>query len=339
MRSVKTAKRAAPRGFGLGGLVRALSSRWAGRGAIKPRSRGAALPRRALGAERSRWRGVWMSGRGLRGVGFAATALLFATTGLYGVAVGGHFTSLGQAGSAAFAAVTRAVGFGLREITVTGAQRMTPAEVVERMGLTGTTSLLAFDANAARARLIGVSWIRSASVRVFLPGRVAVTIVEREPFAIWQRGGQVALIDREGNVIGPYDDARFSHLPLVVGEGAERRVGEIGALLDPHPTVRSRVRAAVLVAERRWTLKLADGVDVMLPESDPAGAMAMLARLDRDTGILNRDIAAVDLRLADRVVVRLTDRAATIRADQLRQRTRMPQRAELRSVIATRRPM
>lgn len=337
MRPVKAAKRTTTRGSGPGVIAR-LVSRLRGNAPGKSgRARANPLPRKAIGAERARWRSVWTSGRGVRGAGVLAVIGLFAATGLYGAVAGGHVPSVGQAWRLGFSAVTRHAGFGLAEVTITGAQRMTPAEVIEQMGLTGTTSLLAFDANEARERLLEAPWIRSATVRVYLPGRVAVTVTEREPFAIWQRQGQVSLIDRAGRVIGPYDDARFSHLPLVVGEGAERRVGEVGALLDPHPAVRSRVRAAVLVAERRWTLKLADGVDVMLPEADPAGAMTLLARLDRDTGLLNRDVAAIDMRLADRVVVRLTDRAAGMRNDQLRQRTRMPQRAERQIILATRR--
>jgi cell division protein FtsQ len=286
------------------------------------------LPRRALKAERSWWRDRWTRGEGLRGWGLAATAVLFGATGAYGLALGGALPGPRALAATAMDETTRRLGFGLAEVEVTGLVRMTPSEVVERMELTAATSLIGFDAEGARRRLLAVPWIRSATVRVYLPGKIAVSLVERDPFAIWQREGQVLLVDREGRVIGPYDDPRFSHLPLVVGRGAERRVGEVGALLDPHPAIRSRVRAAVLVADRRWTLKLGDGVDVMLPEIDPAGAVALLARLDRDTGLLNRDIAAVDLRLPSRVVVRLTDRAAGIRADQLRTRSRMPQRAE-----------
>jgi cell division protein FtsQ len=314
------------RRFGLDAMARALARLRSRRTAIPARDgRPAPKLRRALRVERFDWRERFRRGRPPRFLGLGLLVALFAATGLAGAVHGGHFAALRRAPAEAFAAATRAAGFGLAEVRLTGASRLTPGEVMEAMGLDHTTSLLAFDAEAARRRLLSHAAIKSASVRVYLPATVAVTLAEREAFAIWQRAGQVMLIDREGRAIGPYDDPRFSHLPLVVGEGAERRVAEFGALLDPYPTIRSRVRAGVLVADRRWTLKLADGVDVMLPERHAAEAVALLARLDRESGLLNRDVAAIDLRLADRVVVRLTDRAAAIRSDALRARSRMPQ--------------
>lgn len=321
LRGTQQAKRGG--GFGLGALARSSSRKEP----IVRRTRGgqaSPAPKKALRAERGRWRARWSSGRHFGGLGILSCLGLFLATGVYGAVQGGHVAGASQVPSLAFASITRAVGFRVQELRVTGATRLDGADLMQRMGIDHTTSLLAFDAQTARLRLLEDPLVKSATVRVFYPGTLDVTIAEREPFAIWQRAGQVMLIDRDGRVISPYDDIRFSHLPLVVGEGADRRVGEIGRLLDPHPAIRSRVRAAVLVAERRWTLKLGDGVDVMLPEIDPGAAVGLLARLDRDTGLLNRDIAAVDLRLQDRVVVRLTDRGAQLRGETLRARSRMP---------------
>ena len=47
-------------------------------------------------------------------------------------------------------------------------------------------------------------------------------------------------------------------------------------------------------------------------------ALDTLVKLDRDNKILSRDIAAIDLRLPDRVTVRLSDEAAAARLDALK---------------------
>jgi cell division protein FtsQ len=78
------------------------------------------------------------------------------------------------------------------------------------------------------------------------------------------------------------------------------------------------VRASVLVAERRWNLRLNNGIDVRLPEADVEQALDRLVALDRDKKLLSRDIVAVDLRLPDRVTVRLSDAAAQVRDDALK---------------------
>ena len=47
-----------------------------------------------------------------------------------------------------------------------------------------------------------------------------------------------------------------------------------------------------------------------MPEENAPAAVARLARLERDARILDKDVLAVDLRMADRVVVRLTEESA-----------------------------
>ena len=56
---------------------------------------------------------------------------------------------------------------------------------------------------------------------------------------------------------------------------------------------------------RRWNVQLDDSIEIKLPEEDPAGAWIRLAEIERTQGILKRDLAAVDLRLPDRLVVTL----------------------------------
>jgi cell division protein FtsQ len=84
--------------------------------------------------------------------------------------------------------------------------------------------------------------------------------------------------------------------------------------------MRDFVRASVLVGERRWNLRLKNGIDVRLPESDVAPALERLVALDNEKNLITRDIVAIDLRLPDRVTVRLSEAAAQARIDALKDR-------------------
>src|SRR6266853_823728 len=117
---------------------------------------------------------------------------------------------------------------------------------------------------------------------------------------------------------------RYADLPLVVGIGAETRAREFLAMLDRRPELRANVRACVLVAERRWNLRLKNGVDVRLPEFDVEQALDQLAALERDTKLSNRDITAIDLRLADRITVRLSDGALQAREEAAKKKLQKP---------------
>ena len=63
---------------------------------------------------------------------------------------------------------------------------------------------------------------------------------------------------------------------------------------------------------------LKNGIAVRLPEAEVERALDTLVKLDRDNKILSRDIAAIDLRLLDRVTVQLSDEAAAARAEALK---------------------
>ena len=78
------------------------------------------------------------------------------------------------------------------------------------------------------------------------------------------------------------------------------------------------MRAAVFVGERRWNLRLKNGLDIRLPEQDVGRALAMLSKLDKEDKLFTRDITAVDARLPDRVTVRLSEDAAKARDDLLK---------------------
>ena len=67
------------------------------------------------------------------------------------------------------------------------------------------------------------------------------------------------------------------------------------------------------VANRRWNLKLANGLEIRLPEGDTARALKKVAELDRTQKILSGDAVAVDLRLSGRVTIRMRGDAASRR--------------------------
>jgi cell division protein FtsQ len=217
-------------------------------------------------------------------------------------------------------ALGNALGFRIQQHSLAGHRQLSERQVLAIAGVTDRTSLLFLDVDAARARLTASPWIVEASVHKYYPGGLRIEITEREAFALWQKDAKVSVIAADGTVLAPLDDRRFAALPLVVGPGAAKKARDFLAVLDRYPAIRDSVRASILVAERRWNLKLKNGIDVRLPESDVEGGLERLAALERDKKLTTRDITAVDLRLADRVTVRLSDSAAQAREDALKPR-------------------
>ena len=257
---------------------------------------------------------------------FAATlgtAGFLALTGLYGAILGGHMPSVVQ-GVAAHG------GFAVDDVRMAGNKETSDIDVLEKLELTGWTSLVGFDADAARERIAGLPWVESASVRKIYPDVLEVTIEERKAFAIWQHGRELSLIDAEGRIIAPFRQERFATLPLVIGRGANERAAEFLSRLDRVPGLAARTKALIRVADRRWDLRLENGIAIRLPEFGEDAAVDEIARLDREQGILSRDIAAVDMRLEDRLVVQLTPDAVVRREAALKEQEKLRGKPEKR---------
>jgi cell division protein FtsQ len=253
-----------------------------------------------------------------RGAGVVGSIVLIAAALAYGAVAGQHVSAAIDWTKAGRDIAANALGFRIAAIALTGEKEVSREEVLTTAGVTGRASLLFLDADAARTRLLANPWIADAAVLKLYPNRLQITITERHAFALWQKDGRLSVIAADGTVLEPFVENRYLGLPLVVGRDAERRAKEFLAVVDRYPDIRSALRASILVADRRWDLRLTNGIDVQLPEDDVAAALDRLVELDRDKKLLSRDITAVDLRLPDRVTVRLSDAAAAARDEALK---------------------
>jgi len=245
--------------------------------------------------------------------------LIGATT--YGVVKGDHVTTIQTAIKDAGDAAANAAGMRIAAVSLSGQRQVSREEIFAAAGVTENSSLLFLDVLAARTKLEAIPWIAEATVRKLYPDRLQITVTEREAFALWQQQGKIQVIAADGTVLATKVEQRLAALPFVVGNGAAPKARDFLAVLDKYPAVRDQVRAAILVGDRRWNLRLKNGIDVRLPDTDVERALETLARFDREKSLLSRDIVAVDLRLADRITVRMSDALAQAREEALKAKT------------------
>ena len=277
------------------------------------------------------WHGISPRWRGLRrafivlinlkipnGLGSSAAAILLAASAIYGAVRGGHGQEIADNIQNICDDAANTVGFRISEIALTGEHELGRQRVLTIAGITGRSSLLFLDPAQTRKRLMANPWIQQATVLKLYPGRLRIDVKERRPFALWQKDGNVYVIAEDGTVLEAFVPQRFATLPLVVGDGAEREAPSFLKLLDRFPDIAPHVQASVLVADRRWDLSLKDKMVVKLPEAAPDKALSTLVELDHAKKLLSRDITVVDLRLPDRVAVKLSDAAYAAREDALK---------------------
>lgn len=255
----------------------------------------------------------------------ATGALVFGFLGgafAYAAVRGGAYENFIQTVGTPGDLVARALGMGVDTVTISGISELTEKEILAYAGVKARNSLPYLDAEGMRTRLRSVPMVRDAEVRKLYPSRLAITVVERQPYALWQKDGQISIVSADGVPIDTLHDNRYATLPLIVGDGANERLEQYRRIVEAAGDLGGRIKAGALVSRRRWSLHTTDNVEIRLPELEPEAAVQRLARLQRDHRILDKDIVALDLRVPGRVEVQLSNEAASARLEALTRKTK-----------------
>lgn len=198
-------------------------------------------------------------------------------------------------------------GFRLNNLTVFGRNQTAPEDIIAAVNVEQGAPILTIDLASTREAIESLPWVESARVERQLPDTIHIEIEERKAFALWQRDGRYTLVDAKGNAIGDVAGA-YGNLPLIVGAGAPARAAEMLAEMGQIPQLAKRAKAYVFVGGRRWNIHFDafdSGIAVRFPEDKFGEALQRLAALERDHRILERNLEFIDLRLPDRLIVRV----------------------------------
>lgn len=202
--------------------------------------------------------------------------------------------------------------FLVTHLVVEGAAPELADAVRVRLGLTLPASSFDLDLPALRSKAEELDAIQSADLMIRPGGVLEVRLAERVPVAVWRSPKGLSLIDATGHrVAGLESRLDRDDLPLIAGIGADLAVAEALALIDAAGPAAPRLRGLVRMGDRRWDLVLDRDQRILLPETDPLGALDRLMAMNQAQDILARDLAAIDLRNGQKPVLRLTQSAMT----------------------------
>lgn len=253
------------------------------------------------GSTRRLW--TWLDARAdaVSRLGAYLSAVFLVAAVTYGAALGGHLGAWQATATARLETALIAGGFGINEIVVKGREHLERARVDEALDVSRARTIFGFDTRAAKARLEGIGWVRSARVMRLWPSTLIVELQERKPFARWDIRGHTLLVDSDGELLGPVTPA-FSDLPRVAGEGADTAAAGLIEKLDDHAAIGRRIAVARRIERRRWDLVLEDGRRIQLPARGIGDALPVAARLLK--GALPDGVTAIDMRVPGRIALR-----------------------------------
>ncbi len=163
--------------------------------------------------------------------------------------------------------------------------------------------ILGINLRELHSKINKIGWVEDIAVERRLPSIIRISLRERIPIAMLQNDGKHKLIDRSGAIIDGADPSQFTHLTVVAGKNAAPHAAAILSILKTEPELFSEIWAVSYKSQRRWDVHLKNGMVVRLPEIDPVSAWSRLAMIERKRSITSRDLAVIDLRVPNQLVV------------------------------------
>ena len=203
--------------------------------------------------------------------------------------------------------IARQIDARVKSVMVSGTNHTQPAQLREALGVARGDSLVGFDAQQARRKLEALDWVKSAGVVRILPSTLEVDITEFVPLSRIKYNRDVWILGTNGQLITKEFEG-FEDLPVVRGKGAQENTLKLFTLLAEAGLL-DKMIAAYYVGERRWNVEFKSGVIAKLPQEDVAQAVAYLRVLQEERALVDVPDVMVDLRLPDKIVLRLPDGA------------------------------
>lgn len=201
--------------------------------------------------------------------------------------------------------------FALKEASFTGLTHAARPELVRLSGLAAGQNLFALDVGALEKAMSQHPWVRGVEVTRHFPSAVSVEVVEHVPAALGVLGGDLYVLDEDGEPFKRVTPGDGLDLPLVTGLTREAYVADPVAARERFRTALSVARAYDALAQGKEerlsevkveatsvTLVAASGQEVRMGEGEAEAKLQRLARIRRE--LRARGLAAGIIRLDNR---------------------------------------
>lgn len=195
-------------------------------------------------------------------------------------------------------------------LRIEGASAELQDDIQEALPIDLPLSQFKLDIDGLRAELIGLDPVLDADVRVKAGGVLLLKITERTPAVAWQTESGIEVLDADGHRVASLHNIETAGaLPLIGGEGAQTAVPEALTLIAAAAPITDRLVGLTRIGNRRWDVVLTGDQIISLPEAAPVAALDRALAMHAARDVLSRDVRVVDLRIADRPVLRLSPEA------------------------------
>jgi len=196
------------------------------------------------------------------------------------------------------------IKFPVEQVHIVGHKNTKEQDIIRQLGPIWDHSLLALNSGEVQSEIETLPWVKKAIVERAFPNGLNIYVTERVPIGRWLTLNNRYVFDKDGVVIEKIGVGSHINLPIFEGGGAPLEGAHLLTTLDKFDDLRPFFVRFRRKDQRRWSLILKDGMEVLLPEKQMARGLSRLRALQIQHNILAKDLVVIDLRLEDRVTIR-----------------------------------
>ena len=123
--------------------------------------------------------------------------------------------------------------FNITSINVTGNDRITSREILDKCGLETGMNSLSVNLHDMEKLLLKNPWIESVSIKRNLPDSIDIAIKERTPAFVAKKKDTLYYINPAGKIIAPVESSNFLSLPILeIGPGGEESLPLVSDFME-----------------------------------------------------------------------------------------------------------
>ena len=161
------------------------------------------------------------------------------------------------------------------------------------------------DINNIQKIINKIDSVESSNVRIKDSGVLLVEVIERKPVAVYRDNDELSLIDLKGHKINNiFSRSDRKDLPLVVGTEGNFQVKEALEIYQLLSINLNEIRGLIRIGKRRWDIIFNNNKRIKLPEKNPKRSLRKFLSSDKSYLISSNDFSIIDLRFANKIVLR-----------------------------------
>ena len=161
--------------------------------------------------------------------------------------------------------ITKSSFFPVKIIKIEGVINANKEEIEKRFSQFNGKSIIFISRSQFKEISRGLKFIKELQVKKIYPDKIKLNVIEYKPMGVFVDKNKKLLLLEGGGIIENYENNKFNYLPVVIGNGAQKKFHLFHQSLENVNFESNLIKQFNYFDINRWDVILKDGKVVKLP--------------------------------------------------------------------------